>query len=121
MKNKTAKLKDPLVVTGPDGKQKIEVDLRSVKRAALTLRALHHSLRKKLLELIEAKGKVTVTELYAKLKIEQSVASQHLAILRRAQVVNTQRDGKKIYYSVNGKRIAEIVELAKDLAQESEY
>jgi DNA-binding transcriptional ArsR family regulator len=121
MKNKTAKLKDPLVVSGPDGKGKIEVDLRTIKRASLTLRALHHSLRKKLLEMIEAKGKVTVTELYAKLKIEQSVASQHLAILRRAKVVNTQRDGKKIFYSVNGKRIAEVAELAKDLAQESEY
>jgi len=36
---------------------KIEVDLRIIKRAALTLRALHHPLRKKLLELIEAKGK----------------------------------------------------------------
>ena len=121
MKNKTAKLKDPLVVTGPDGKSKIEADLRIIKRASLTLRALHHPLRKKLLELIEAKGTVTVTELYAKLKIEQSVASQHLAILRRAQVVNTKRDGKKIFHSVNGKRIAEIVELAKELAQESEY
>ena len=121
MKNKTAKLKDPLVVSGPDGKGKVEVDLRVIKRAALTLRALHHPLRKKLLELIEAKNKVTVTELYAKLKIEQSVASQHLAILRRAGVVNTQRDGKKIFYSVNGKRIAEVHNLAKELAQTSDY
>jgi DNA-binding transcriptional ArsR family regulator len=120
MKNKTAKLKDPLVVSGPDGKGKIEVDLRIVKRASLSLRALYHPLRKKLLELIESKGKVTVTELYGKLKIEQSVASQHLAILRRAGVVNTQRDGKKIFYSVNGKRISEISKLADELAQESE-
>jgi DNA-binding transcriptional ArsR family regulator len=119
---KTAKhSKDPLVVTGPDGRSKIEVDLRLIKRASLTLRSLNHALRKKLLELIEAKGKVTVTELYAKLKIEQSVASQHLAILRRAEVVKTQRDGKKIYYSVNGKRISEVYELAKDLAQPAEY
>jgi DNA-binding transcriptional ArsR family regulator len=121
MKNKTAKLKDPLVVTGPDGRQKIEVDLSTIKRAALTLRALHHPLRKKLIELIEGKGEVTVTELYAKLKIEQSVASQHLAILRRAQIVKTERDGKKIFYSVNGKRIGQIAKLADDLAQEIDY
>jgi DNA-binding transcriptional ArsR family regulator len=119
MKNKTAKLKDPLVVSGPDGKGKIAVDLGTIKRASLTLRALHHPLRKRLLELIEGKGKVTVTELYGKLKIEQSVASQHLAILRRAGVVNTQRDGKKIFYSVNGNRIAEVADLAEDLAQVS--
>src|SRR5580704_2499651 len=117
MKKSAKQAKDPLVVTGPDGKQKIEADLRLIKRASLSLRALYHPLRKKLLELIETRGKVTVTELYGILKIEQSVASQHLAILRRAGVVNTQRDGKKIYYSVNGKRISEISKLAVELAQ----
>ncbi len=115
MKNKTSKLKDPLVVSGPEGKGKIEVDLRLIKRASLSLRAMYHPLRKKLLQLIENEGKVTVTELYSKLKIEQSVASQHLAILRRVGVVNTQRDGKKIFYSLNAKRISEIVDLSREL------
>lgn len=115
MKNKTAKLKDPLIVSGPGGKGKVEVDMGVIKRAALTLRALNNPLRHKLLELIEAKGKVMVSEIYAKLKIEQSVASQQLGILRRAEVVTAVRDGQKIYYSVNGKRIAEIVSLAKGL------
>ena len=121
MKEKAKFTKDPLVVTTADGKEKIVVDLRTVKRAALTLRALNHPLRRKLLELIESRGTITVTEIYQKLKIEQSVASQHLAILRRAQVVTTKREGKKIHYSVNARRISEIVDLAKPLAQELDY
>jgi len=44
------------------------------------------------------------------------VASQHLAILRRANVVKTERDGKFIYYSLNKERIAEIVALVEELA-----
>ena len=107
--------KDPLVVSLPGGKGKITVDMRLIKRAALSLRALNNPLREKLLELIERNGKIGVTELYSKLKIEQSVASQHLAILRRAQVVNAKRDGRKISYSINGKRIAEIIKLASAL------
>lgn len=34
---------------------------------------------------------ISVTEIYVKLRLEQSVASQHLAILRRAGVVQTDR------------------------------
>ena len=46
--------------------------------------------------------------LCVRLRLEQSVASQHLAILRKAGIVSTQRDGKFIYYSVNFKRLEEI-------------
>jgi ArsR family transcriptional regulator, virulence genes transcriptional regulator len=51
------------------------------------------------------------------LRLEQSVASQHLAILRKAGVLNTDRDGKFIYYSLNKERIEEIANLVEDLAQ----
>jgi DNA-binding transcriptional ArsR family regulator len=58
---------------------------------------------------------MTVTEIYVKLRLEQSVASQHLAILRKAGFVDTLRDGKFIYYSVNYERLAEAHEFAKQL------
>lgn len=118
MKNDKTKIKDTLVVSGPEGKGKIEVEMGTIKRAALTLRALRHPLRKKILELITAKGKISVTELYRQLKAEQSVTSSQLAILRKAHLVNAQRDGQKIFYSVNGKRIREVADLAAELAQE---
>jgi DNA-binding transcriptional ArsR family regulator len=47
--------------------------------------------------------------------LEQSVASQHLAILRKSGIVNTIRDGKFIHYSVNHKRIAEINKFVNEL------
>lgn len=119
MKNNKKKLAtEQLTLKGDKGQ--VTVNYGTVKRAALTLRALNHTLRKKLLEMMQDKGEVMVTELYKKLKIEQSVASQHLAILRRAGIVVTRREGKCIYYSTNIKRIAEVMELAKELAQEAE-
>jgi DNA-binding transcriptional ArsR family regulator len=51
---------------------------------------------------------MTVTELYVQLRLEQSVASQHLAILRRAGIVNAERDGKFIYYRINEERVRRI-------------
>jgi DNA-binding transcriptional ArsR family regulator len=58
---------------------------------------------------------MTVTEIYVKLRLEQSVASQHLAILRKAGFVKTERDGKFIYYSVNNDRLEELNKFVQDL------
>ena len=93
----------------------LKIDLVQLKKAALILRAINHKLRQQILKLIHQNGKMAVTEIYVKLRLEQSVASQHLAILRRAGYVNTERDGKFIYYSVNLDRLAEIQQLSKDL------
>ncbi|MBL0309334.1 MAG: winged helix-turn-helix transcriptional regulator [Bacteroidetes bacterium] len=118
MKNEKAKLPQQVLVINSDkGSDKISVELSTIKRAALTLRALYHPLRKTILELIQDNGESIVTDIYKKMKIEQSVCSQHLAILRRAEVVTTRRNGKQIFYSVNPKRIGEIYDLAKSLAQ----
>ena len=72
-------------------------------------------MRQQILTLIETEKKITVTEIYVRMRLEQSVASQHLAILRKAGIVVTQRDGKFIYYTVNNKRIGEITDVVEDL------
>lgn len=38
--------------------------------------------------------------------VSQPTVSHHLAILREAGLVHTQRDGKQIYYSLNQERVA---------------
>jgi len=81
----------------------------------MVLRAINHKLRQQILKLIDENGRMTVTEIYVKLRLEQSVASQHLAILRKAGFVKTERDGKFIYYSVNTERLEELNKFVKDL------
>lgn len=93
----------------------LKVDLLNVKKAALTLRAVNHKLRQQILKLIDEQGKMTVTEIYVKLRLEQSVASQHLAILRKAGFVKTTRDGKFIHYAVNVSRMQELNQFVEDL------
>ena len=81
------------------------------------LRAVNHKLRQSIVQLLEENKRLTVTEIYVKLRLEQSVASQHLAILRRSGVVVTERGGKFIYYSLNHNRISEIAQLVDDLTK----
>lgn len=103
-----------LTVKNNDGSE-VKIDFLQVKKSALILRALNHKLRQQLLKLLEENQKLTVTEIYVQLRLEQSVASQHLAILRRAGIVRTEREGKFIYYILNHTRIAEIGNCVIDL------
>jgi ArsR family transcriptional regulator, virulence genes transcriptional regulator len=94
-----------------------EIDYHTVKKAALVLRALNHKLRQQIIKTIHENHRLTVTELYIKLRLEQSVASQHLAILRKTGIVNTQREGKFIFYTLNMGRIEAINKFVKNLVR----
>lgn len=93
----------------------LKINYHNLKKAALVLRALNHKLRQQILHLIETEKKITVTEIYVKMRLEQSVASQHLAILRKAGFVITERDGKFIYYTVNYKRVEQVGDIVEQL------
>ena len=93
----------------------LRIDVIQLKKAALILRAVNHKLRQQMIRLLHQSGKMTVTEIYVKLRLEQSVASQLLAILRKAGFVNTLRDGKFIYYSVNHDRLNQVHNFVHEL------
>jgi DNA-binding transcriptional ArsR family regulator len=85
------------------------IDFKQVKMSAAILRSLNHELRQKMLQTIIDNGnRKTVTEIYNKMGLEQSLCSQHLAILRKQGIVTTDRDGKFLYYSVDNVRIEQI-------------
>jgi len=104
------------VITLKRGDDDIRLDYADLRKAVLVLRAVNHKLRARIIDLLEEFGSITGTDIYIKLRLEQSVASQHLAILRRAGVVDTDRQGKFIHYSLDKDRLAQISRLAEELA-----
>jgi ArsR family transcriptional regulator, virulence genes transcriptional regulator len=92
-----------------------DIDYYNIKKSAMVLRSLNHKLRQQVIKTIHENNRMSVTQLYVILLLEQSVASQHLAILRKAGIVSTERDGKFIYYTINSSRIEVINNLAKNL------
>lgn len=98
------------------GKKDILLNYVELRKAVLVLRAVNHKLRQRVIDLLEENERLTVTDIYVKLRLEQSVASQHLAILRKAGVVITERHGKFIYYSLNKERLTQIQGLVEELA-----
>lgn len=79
-------------------------------------RALKHPLRMKILKFIEKRGNTSVTPIYRTLGLEQSVTSQHLNILRKESLVNTKREGKQIFYTINYAQLKKVNKLAESLS-----
>jgi len=90
-------------------KFKVKINEENLKVSAEVLRALTHPLRMKILEFIDKHKTINVNKIYNTLKLEQSITSQHLRILRLANIVQTTRDGKFIHYSINYPKIAQVV------------
>lgn len=97
-------------------KQGTTLNYNDLRKAVLVIRAVNHSKRQKIIELLDKEEHMTVTDLYIKMREEQSVVSQFLAKLRRAGVVVAERQGKFIYYSLDRDRLAQINVLVEELA-----
>ena len=104
-------------VTEKTSAESSKINYTTVKNAAMILRAINHKLRQQIIKLLEDNKTMIVTDIYVKLRLEQSVASQHLAILRRANIVKTERQGKQIHYSLNYASIEKLSDFVSKLAQ----
>ncbi|MGZ3838085.1 MAG: ArsR/SmtB family transcription factor [Flavisolibacter sp.] len=93
----------------------LPIETIQIRKGALIYRAINHPLRMQMLELLHRNARMTVTDLFIKLRVEQSVASQHLAILRKVAMVNTERQGKFIFYSINYQRIRQVHQIAEEI------
>ncbi|NLW05638.1 MAG: winged helix-turn-helix transcriptional regulator [Pseudomonadaceae bacterium] len=84
-------------------------DLRSnAKQATNLLKALANENRLLILCYLDDR-ELSVSELNACLDLSQSALSQHLAVLRRDQLVKTRRESQTIYYSLNGEEAKQII------------
>jgi DNA-binding transcriptional ArsR family regulator len=81
--------------------QELPINILKLKEAAMVVRAINHPLRQQILKLLHEKGRLTVTEIYCHFRLEQSVTSAQLGILRRAGLVLTEKRTKHVFYSVN--------------------
>jgi len=76
--------------------------------ASSTLRILAHQDRLLLLCQI-SQGEKSVSELEQLLDLHQPSLSQQLGVLRSEGLVNTRRDGKRIYYSVADPKVMSLL------------
>ncbi|MBP5552338.1 MAG: helix-turn-helix transcriptional regulator [Spirochaetales bacterium] len=64
-------------------------------------------------------GEANVNTISSNLGISQSVASQHLKLLRVSRLVRWRKDGKNVIYALNDEHISRILDLGTEHYEET--
>ena len=83
--------------------------LKQRESVAAILKTIAHESRLMILCLL-VKNEMTVSEINEQVKLSQSALSQHLAILRRNNLVETRRKSQTIYYRLADKNLRKIID-----------
>ena len=78
------------------------------------LKALSHPKRLEIIHLLRDQ-ELSVSDIQEMLDLPQANLSQHLQILREAEVVKTKKEGKQIYYSLSHKNFIEASDLLREV------
>ena len=74
-------------------------------------KAMGDETRQRILEILQNEGEKCVGDLVDYFFVSQPTISHHLHFLKQANLVNSRRDGKQVYYSVNEDNIAECCDM----------
>ncbi len=88
----------------------VKLDIEKLEMAASRLRAIAHPMRIAIIDLLTKNKRLTVTEIYERLDIEQASASHHLNILKSKGLLESRRNGKMILYSLKFEHLVEVVD-----------
>lgn len=88
--------------------------ISQARKATGLLKALSHEARILILCVL-AEGEKSVSEIEAVMHMAQAAVSQHLARLRRDNIVTARRDGRNIYYSLASDEVAGLIRALHDL------
>ncbi|MFE7093023.1 ArsR/SmtB family transcription factor [Streptomyces erythrochromogenes] len=77
-------------------------------------KTLGHPVRIRVLELLSVREHA-VAEMLPEVGVEAASLSQQLAVLRKANLVVTRREGSNVYYSLTDSQIAELLRVARGI------
>lgn len=83
-----------------------------------TLKALSDPTRREILNILK-KGALSAGEISEKFDISFAAISRHLSVLKEADLIRDERDGKFIYYTINVSVLEETLLWIKDLKGDS--
>lgn len=86
-----------------------DLNSEQLEAAASMLRAIAHPMRLSILNHLDKRKRLTVTEIHKRLSIEQSTTSHHLGILKDKGVLASQRKGKNTFYYLKHDNLSRII------------
>lgn len=87
----------------------MKLDQTKLEAAAEMLKAIGHPTRIAIIDLLENGRRLSVTDIFQSLGIEQAVASHHLRILKDRGLLDSEKQGKHRYYFLRHHYLSQIL------------
>jgi DNA-binding transcriptional ArsR family regulator len=87
--------------------------LPALQQAAECLKILAHPHRLRMVQML-LRGRYTVGELAEACEIPSHMASEHLRLMQRCELLRSERDGRKAYYLIAEPHLANIMACIED-------
>lgn len=91
-------------------KTKVQLTTEQINRVAEILKTIGHSVRLQILEALEEKEPLTVTEIQSRIEsdTEQSLLSHHLIKMKDRGILKCEKQGMNVLYSLEDRNILKI-------------
>ena len=81
-----------------------------LEKVAFILKTIGHPVRLRILSLLSEHQQMSVNEISEKCEVEQSLISHHLTNMKLKGVLQSERDGKSIYYSIKLMEVLNVID-----------
>ena len=89
------------------------LDIAMMEKVAFILKTTAHPTRIAIVELLNDRGSLSVSDICERIGVEQSLTSHHLTDLKLKGVLTSTRDGKNVYYAL---KMTEVITVIRCLA-----
>lgn len=93
------------------------VNPEKLERASDILKTIAHPVRLEIVDLLRENQKLSVTDIYEKLGLQQAVASHHLTLLKDKTVLKSEKNGKNIFYSLDKPQLLKVIDCMEDFCK----
>lgn len=90
------------------------IDAHKLEKVANVLKVIGHPVRLSILELLEEKEPLSVTEIMDKIAVEQSLLSHHLTKMKDKGILESYREHKNIFYQLKDRQLLKIFDCMED-------
>lgn len=85
------------------------IDAKKLEQVAFILKTIAHPVRLAIVDLLDKNKKMAVNDIAEQLGLEQSITSHHLNNMKIKGILQSERQGKNMYYSIKLEEVIKVI------------
>lgn len=85
------------------------IDAKKLEQVAFILKTIAHPVRLAIVDLLDKNKKMAVNDIAEQLGLEQSITSHHLNNMKIKGILQSEREGKNMYYSIKLEEVNKVI------------